>query len=116
MPPDRFSRERFSEAVKDEDGLLYLTEPEPYGFRELADTRIHKVTQGDTWWSLAALYFPEFDRPEALWWIIADFQPDPVVDPTIALQPAATIYIPSVRVVDSEILSEARRRAPSTEG
>lgn len=111
MPPNRFSRERFSDAILDEDGKLYLTEPEPFGYQDLPDNRTHVVVEGDTLWSLADKYFPAHPNPDQLWWVIADFQPDPIIDPTLRLEPGAVLYIPSPRTLDEEVFNEARRSA-----
>lgn len=43
-------------------------------------------------------------------WAIADFQPDPIIDPTLALEAGRTLIIPSERVLTDVILGEARRR------
>ncbi len=69
----------------------------------------HVVAQGDTLFSLAAHYFAPIPRAAGLWWIIADFQPDPVHDPTIRLTPATTLVIPSVRTILESVFSETRR-------
>ena len=42
--------------------------------------------------------------------MIADFQPGPIHDPTLALDVGRALVIPSVRVVTEEILSEQRRQ------
>lgn len=110
MPPRRFSRFTFSAAVLDDAGRLLLTEREPYRFRALADTRQHVVQQGDTLFTLAGRYFAPLPRPAGLWWAIADFQPEPIHDPTLALHPGRLLFIPSVRVITEEIFSEARRQ------
>lgn len=113
MPTSRYSQNRFDEAIIDENGLLYLVEAvEPYGFQDFDDNRTHIAIQGDTWHSLAARYFPEYPRPDALWWVIFDFQPQPAVDPTVGISPNAVVYIPSARTLEEEILAEARRDAP----
>ena len=65
--------------------------------------------QGDTLWALAARYYAALDRPSGLWWAIADFQPEPVFDPTLALVLGRVMIVPSVRTVLSRILSETRR-------
>lgn len=109
MPPRLYSRHTFCEAVIDDAGRLYLTDREPYGYRDLPDNRTHRVAEGDTLQTLAARYFAELPDPAWLWWVIADFQPDPIFDPTIALAPGAVLIIPSVQTVLSRIFDEARR-------
>lgn len=109
MPPNRWSRDRFCSAIEDEEGTLYLTEREPYGYREISDNVLHTVTQGDTLWTLAAAYYAPVERPARFWWVIGDFQPEPIHDPTIALEPGTLLVIPSLRTLLEEILNEARR-------
>jgi hypothetical protein len=50
-------------------------------------------------------------RACGFWWAIADFQPDPVVDPTLLLEPGRRLFIPSLRVLTDVVLSESQRRA-----
>src|SRR5215471_8859407 len=109
MPPRRFSRFMFSAAVLDDAGRLFLTEREPFRFQALPDNRVHIVKEGETLFTIAGRYFVPLPRPAGLWWVIADFQPEPVHDPTIALELGRAIVIPSVREVTEEILSETRR-------
>ena len=109
MPPRRFSRYAFCSAVLDDDERLVLTEREPYRFRPLPDNREHVVKEGESLFSLAGRYFAPLPRPAGLWWVIADFQSDPVHDPTIALEPGRLLVIPSVRTVVEEVFSEKRR-------
>jgi hypothetical protein len=110
MPPRRFSRFSFSAAVLDDAGRLFLTEREPFRFRSLPDNRQHVVQQGDTLFSLAGRYFAPLPRPSGLWWVIADFQPEPIHDPTLALDLGRVVFIPSVRVITEEVFAEARRQ------
>lgn len=112
MPPRRYSRHTFATATTNEAGELQLYGTAPFGFRELGDTRRHTVKDGDTLHTLAGRYFEGLPNPNELWWIIADFQPSPIQDPTLALEPGQLLYIPSVRTVQEEIFSE-RRRAES---
>ncbi len=112
MPPNRYSRLRFCTAYIDPvDGHRSLSEPEPYVFRELSDTIMHVVVEGDTFWKLAGRYYDAFPDPSLLWWVIADFQPAPgqIFDPTLTLAPGTLLYIPSVRTVHEQILSDRRR-------
>lgn len=109
MPPRVYSRYAFTTAQKDSNGILFLSERVPYRFAEFPDNRTHEVREGDTLFTLAAKYFPSFDRPAGLWWIIADFQPTPVFDPTTALTVGDHLIIPSERTVLERIFAEERR-------
>ncbi len=110
MPPRVGSRHSFALGVRDAGGVLHLTEREPYRFRAHTDNRVHVVVQGDTLWGLAGRYFAPLPRACGFWWAIADFQPDPVVDPTLLLEPGRRMFIPTLRVLTDVILGEAGRR------
>ena len=112
--PDRFSIYRFCSAIRDAKGALYLTDAPPARFVDLPDNRRHTAVLGDTWADLAARHYGAFPDPELLWPVIADFQPEPVEDPTLALEPGKVIFIPSPRTVTELIFSESRR--PEYEG
>jgi hypothetical protein len=113
MPPRRFSRYTFSSAVLDEDERLVLTDREPFRFRALPDNRQHVVKEGDTLFSLAGRYFAPLPRPAGFWWVIAEFQPDPIHDPTLSLEIGRVVLVPSVRTVVEEVFSEKRRQEAS---
>jgi hypothetical protein len=113
MPPRIYSRFTFSQAILDGNERLFLTDREPFRFQSLPDNRQHIVQQGESLFSLAGRYFASLPRPAGLWWIIADFQPDPIHDPTLALDVGRSLVVPSVRVVTEEILSETRRQEVS---
>jgi hypothetical protein len=94
----------------DAEWRRFLTEREPYRYRVFADSRVHSVVEGETLFELAGRYFAPLPRACGFWWAIADFQPDPILDPTLALEEGSTVIIPSTRVLTDVILSEARRR------
>jgi hypothetical protein len=110
MPPQSGSRLGFCLGVLDDEGRRLLTEREPYRYRVFTDNRIHRVVGGDTLFDLAGRYFAPLPRACGFWWAIADFQPDPILDPTLALEEGTTVVIPSTRVLTDVILAEARRR------
>ena len=109
MPPRRYSRYTYAEASADESGALLLDDPEPFEFVQLDDTRQHVVQHGDTLYTLAGRYFAPLPRACGLWWILADFQPEKIVDPTIALDVGRVLYVPSLRTVQDRIFNERRR-------
>jgi hypothetical protein len=74
----------------------------------LPDTRLHTVTEGETLYTIAGRYFRPRPRACGLWWIIADFQPDPILDPTLTLEPGRRLFIPSLASVDLYILAPVR--------
>jgi hypothetical protein len=104
------SRHSFTSGVRDDSGRLFLTEREPYRYRDHSDTRQHQVVLGDALFELAGRYFAPLPRACGFWWVIADFQPDPIIDPTIELDGGRILFIPSVRVLTDVILGEQRAR------
>ncbi len=111
MPPRNLSRFTFSLGYAEADApdLLLLSEREPFTFREFPDNRQHSVVAGETLWTIAGRYFKEVPRPSGLWWVIADFQPEPIHDPTLRLAVGSVLVIPSVRTVLESVFSENRR-------
>lgn len=109
MMLSQYSRYLYNVEYEDANGVHYLGEPEPFGFRNEPDNRFHVAREGDTWWGLAHVYFPSFARAGGLWWVLCDFQPEPIVDPTIAIKAGVTLVIPSERVVRSQIFNPERR-------
>lgn len=109
MPPRVNSRYTFTDATQQLDGSLMLSDYEPFRYTPLDDTRVYVVRDGDTYFTIAGKLFAPLDRPAGFWWVICDFQPNPIVDPTIPPTPGTQLFVPSVRTVTEIILSEARR-------
>lgn len=113
MPPLRNSRYQYSTKYTDTSGQSFLTEPAPIIYEDSLDNIIHVVQGGERLQDLAHKYFAEFGSntfPSAgLWYIIAQFQPTPIVDPTIKLADGMKLYIPSKRYVATRIFDPARR-------
>jgi hypothetical protein len=110
VAPRRLSRYTFTYAVQDDEGDLVLYGEEPFRFAVFEDNREHAVRQGDTLFTLAGRYFAPLPRACGLWWVIADFQPEPIHDPTLVLEPGRVLIIPSLRTLTEEVFSERRRR------
>lgn len=111
MPPRALSRHSFTTTYTDDVGARVLTRPEPFRFVQLGDNRQHVAARGDTLFTLAGQFFRVIDPDRAcgLFWIIADFQPDPIHDPTLKLLEGRVLVIPSVRTVIEKIFDERRR-------
>lgn len=110
MAVRRLSRYQFSTLRLDSQGRTFLTERHPYRFTDLPDTIQYTVGEGDTLRGLATKYYGALPRPERLWEVIADFQPDPIHDSTLKLDPGRLLYIPSLRTVTEVIYNERRRK------
>lgn len=110
MPPRQFSRHMFTLGEQDADEKLFLTDRIAFSYTELSDNRRVVVQQGDSLFSLAAKYFKGLPRAAGFWWIIADFQPQPIHDPTIQLAAGQVLIIPSIRTVIERVFNEERRR------
>ncbi len=110
IPPSTLSVYRFCQAFTDPDGRTMLTDIVPYRFQDLDDTIIHRVTGRQTLQDIAAYRYQAYGEEAYLLWIVlAHFQPDPVLDPTLPLEPGSILYVPSYRVIEEEILNETRR-------
>lgn len=110
MPPRTDSRHGFTEARTEQaTGRLLLGERVPVRYAERSDNRTHVVRAGDTLWRLAATYFVALGRLPTysaanLYWVIMDFQPTPIHDPTIRLAEGSVLVIPSVAFVVDVVL------------
>lgn len=91
-------------------GVKLLDEREPFRFRDEPDNRFHSAVEGDTWWGLAWRYFPSFPNKSLLWFLLCEFQPEPVVDPTIVIAKGTQIVIPSERLVRTQAFNREQRR------
>lgn len=114
MAPRKLSRFTFSRGIRDANGALILTQPPIFTYRELEDNKTITVREGDSLFTLAGREYRRIDpdRASGLWWVIAGFQPTPILDPTLELEPGSTLIIPSARTV-LELLFDERRRIAS---
>jgi hypothetical protein len=84
-----------------DDNAVVWQVPERLPFENRPDNIIHIVTRGERIYDLAQFYFSHF-VPNAvdLWEVIAQFQPEPIIDPSVPLTPNREIYIPSKDYID----------------
>ena len=90
----------------DDSGRVVLAERVPMLFRERPDNRMHTVLPGDTLAALAGTYFAPLPRACGYWWAIAEYQPEPIVDPTEALAVGRVLIVPSLDALEA-FLQEA---------
>lgn len=99
---------QFSEIARDSDDNAYLTDREPFAYQERDDNITHIVEDGDTLQSLAQFYYWYLSTDACeLWWVIADYQPAPIINPFHPLKPGKLIVVPSPDLVSSEITAAA---------
>ena len=110
MPPTKHSRYEFTLGVQGADGRTRLTPRTRFGYRKFDDNILHAVSDGDTWFNIAGLYYEDLDiRPERFFFAVCDFQPTPVIDPTVSPEAGTTVVVPSVRTMQDEVLHQRRR-------
>lgn len=80
-------------------GVVYFGQRRPIRFRDDVDTIAHQVVDGDTLQGLANIHYQGFPDPSSLWWIIAEFQVIPIIDPTRRLKAGTMLMIPSATLV-----------------
>lgn len=111
MPMYEYSRYRYCTVLTDSDGVTkYLDEREPFRFRDESDNRFYVAKEGDTWWGIAWRFFPSFPNKSLLWWLICEYQPEPVVDPTIKIAAGTQIAVPSERLLRNYVFNRENRR------
>jgi hypothetical protein len=107
--PGIVSRHQTAYGYYDESNIPFLGDRSPYFYRELTDNIVHKVVEGDTLQNLAYRYYQALSEgvnsAAQLWWVIADFQPEPIHDPTRSLTPGSYVVLPSLNTVQTEILT-----------
>src|SRR4030042_4143418 len=87
---------RFSDVLQDADGNAYLEDAEPVAYEDRLDNIPHVVQEGDTLDTLAQYYYWNLDVDASqLWWVIAGYQPVPIINPFVPLRPGKLIILPS---------------------
>jgi len=78
---------------------VYHKYRESLSYRSDEENQVYMVRAGDTLHTLAQKFFNGFPTPSRLWWVIAEYQPEPIFDPTLRLEPGTLLVIPSVMMV-----------------
>lgn len=111
MPPQLNSRHTHTTAQLDAAReKLFLSDRIPFRYGRYEDNATHVVKGGETLQMIASRFFAPLGRlpkysAANLWWIIADFQPTPIHDPTLRLAEGQVLIIPSVATVIGRVLA-----------
>lgn len=110
MPPRVNSRHTFTFGYRDAYSTqkLWLSPRIPFPYKDRTDNRTVIARRGDTLFTLAGRYFQPLSRACGLWWVIGDYQPQPIHDPTLQLAPGRAIVVPSLRTVLEEVFNDDR--------
>lgn len=109
---DENSRYRYCTVLNlgDANHTVYLDEREPFRFRDEPDNKHHTARDGDTWWGIAWKFFRSFRNPALMYWLLCEYQPEPIIDPTIKIAAGTDIVIPSDRVIRNYVFNRENRR------
>lgn len=110
MPPRANSRYLSAGIVSDNDiprARLFLGSRTSFQYRDRPDNTIYVVEPDDTLGSIAYKKYSSImgSMAATLYWVIAEYQPVPIVDATIALRPGQRLILPGVDFVRTEILT-----------
>lgn len=108
--PSTLSVYRFCQAYEAPDGRKYLTDIQPFPFEEFDDTTEHVVVGQQRIEDVAAIHYQAYgEEAYLLALVLAAFQPEPLLDPTLPLATDSTLFIPSLRVIEERVFAEERR-------
>lgn len=96
-------------ATRVSDGLNFLLDREPLYFQPRSDNKRVVVQATDTWWSLAAAHLSSLPNAEQFFWVICDYQPNPIMDPTINPMPGTLVIIPDENFIMSTYFADSSR-------
>ena len=111
MPPRINSRYVLGGLFRDTDNFVFTASREPFRFQSDQGNILHVVGLGDTLQNLADRFFGGVNSAR-LWWVIADFQPEPILDPTEELEVGSILIIPSDTFVQTRILGAVDPPSP----
>jgi hypothetical protein len=108
--PSTLSVYRFCQAYEAPDGRKYLTDIQPFLFEELTDTTPHVVVGEQRIEDVAAIHYQVYgEEAYLLGQVLAQFQPEPLFDPTVPLVAGSTVFVLSLRAIEERVFAESRR-------
>jgi len=90
--------------IKDINGNDIVVPRAFFRYKEIDDNIIHIAKDNESLWEIATQYYSDvLQNPSLHYWIIADYQPEPILDPTQTMVQGRTIYVPSIRTIETLI-------------
>jgi len=100
---DRYQHTRVF--VDEDTGVQFLGISDPISFIDDRENIMHVITAGDTLEALSDRYYDGFKDPQDLYWVIAQFQPRPIMDPTQQLPSGTVLVLPSPALLNNIVSS-----------
>ena len=85
-----------------EKTVEYMSLHEPVRFQERDDNLTFTARKGDRLDHIAVVFY----RDPKLFWVLADYQPNPIMNPMLPLEKGRIIYGPSLERLQQEILNQ----------
>lgn len=80
-----------------------------YGYRDFTDNQTYVVSERESLFTIASRFYRgKLKRPSMWYWVIADFQPTPIIDVTRTIEAGTKLIIPSVNTILNQIMSANR--------
>jgi hypothetical protein len=97
---------------KDDDAVVFQV-PERLSYEDREDNTIHIVTEGERIYDLAQAYFARvIPNGIDIWEVLAQYQPEPIVDPSVPLAAGREIFIPPTDYIDEIALGAVLIEVP----
>jgi hypothetical protein len=104
---------RHARAIQFDDGRIIFRLPERIPFEDRDDSILHISNGRERLWDLAQLYYGSEVRDAIdLWEVIAQFQPEPIQDPSIPLQAGLSVLIPSLEYIEDVAFGDSLSDVP----
>ena len=95
----------------DENGNLILSKRIPFRYQKFGDNVVHTCLEGESVNDIAQIFYGKiYGHREArnMFWIICDFQPQPILDCTLTMEAGQKIIVPSPITIDVYIRDPER--------
>lgn len=94
-------------------GLLYLSLPERLPWQPRNDTVLYSAKEGEYLFDIVAGHYSNiYSAPWYIVEIVAQFQPIPLIDPSVPLPAGLEIQLPSTEYIETVALGDSLAETP----